>query len=384
MEEAVIANSVKVTQKKRDSNIELFRIITMILIVAHHFVVNSGLTAVGGPIYADPLSWKSLFLLLLGAWGKIGINCFVLITGYFMCTSHITLKKFLKLLCEIMFYRIIIQCIFWISGYDPFSWKTLIKVLIPVRTISTGFSSAYLVFFLFIPFLNILVNKMTAKQHIALLLLCGFLYVFLGTLPYFSVTMNYVSWFIVLYFISSFIRLHPRKIFDNRKSWLIMTIVFVLLSVISVVACAWLGTKLNRNMAFYFVTDSNTFLSVATGLSAFMLFKNINIKYNRFINAVASTTFGVLLIHASSDTMRRWLWTDLLHNLEMYSSAGWKMVLHAIGSVIAIFVVCSLIDYLRIRLIETPLFKLYDKIYDKFLPRWEAFDQKISERTEDK
>lgn len=28
---------------KRDSNIELFRIITMLVIVAHHFVVNSGL-----------------------------------------------------------------------------------------------------------------------------------------------------------------------------------------------------------------------------------------------------------------------------------------------------------------------------------------------------
>lgn len=32
--------------KKRDSNLELFRIITMLLIVAHHYVVNSGLMEV--------------------------------------------------------------------------------------------------------------------------------------------------------------------------------------------------------------------------------------------------------------------------------------------------------------------------------------------------
>ncbi len=66
----------------RSSNLELFRIITMLLIIAHHYVVNSGLTEI---LYVNPLSSKSIFLFLFGAWGKTGINCFVLITGYFMC-----------------------------------------------------------------------------------------------------------------------------------------------------------------------------------------------------------------------------------------------------------------------------------------------------------
>lgn len=48
------ADSVPV--KTRDSNLELYRIIVMLLIVAHHYVVNSGLTAADGPVYADPLS----------------------------------------------------------------------------------------------------------------------------------------------------------------------------------------------------------------------------------------------------------------------------------------------------------------------------------------
>ena len=99
----------------RDSNIELFRIITMFFIVAHHYVVNSGLTLEDGPIAANPLSGNSIFLLLFGAWGKIGINCFVMITGYFMCKSSITLRKFAKLLGEIMFYKIGIGLIFLIA-----------------------------------------------------------------------------------------------------------------------------------------------------------------------------------------------------------------------------------------------------------------------------
>lgn len=81
--------------KTRNSNLELYRIIVMILIVAHHYVVNSGLM---DELVKDPLSSKSLFFYLFGMWGKTGINCFVMITGYFMCKSHITIRKFLKLL----------------------------------------------------------------------------------------------------------------------------------------------------------------------------------------------------------------------------------------------------------------------------------------------
>lgn len=76
---------------QRDSNLELYRIIVMLLIVAHHYVVNSD---VGNLIAADPLAINSLFLRLFGMWGKTGINCFVLITGYFMCQSKITIENF--------------------------------------------------------------------------------------------------------------------------------------------------------------------------------------------------------------------------------------------------------------------------------------------------
>lgn len=196
--------------KERSSNLELFRIITMFFIVAHHYVVNSGLTA-QDVIYANPTSAKSIFLLLFGAWGKSGINCFVLFSGYFMCKSKITLKKFLKLFLEWKFYSIIIYLIFLITGYVDFDITELLKIIIPVYTISTNFTSCYMVFFLSIPFLNILVNNMNEKQHTYLLIWCFFTYILLGTIPKFSITMNYVSWFIILYLISSYIRLYPKK-----------------------------------------------------------------------------------------------------------------------------------------------------------------------------
>lgn len=87
-------------KKERSSNLELYRVIVMLLIVAHHYVVNSGLFQL---MESSTLSGHSLFLYLFGMWGKTGINCFVLITGYFMCKSDISINKFFKLFLEVFF-----------------------------------------------------------------------------------------------------------------------------------------------------------------------------------------------------------------------------------------------------------------------------------------
>ena len=86
---------------RRDSNIELYRIILMLLIIAHHYVVNSGLTEM---FDLANISCNMVFLQLAGAWGKTVINCFSIITGYFMVNSKITFKKFTKILLQVEFY----------------------------------------------------------------------------------------------------------------------------------------------------------------------------------------------------------------------------------------------------------------------------------------
>ena len=116
---------------QRNSNLELFRIITMLLIVAHHYVVNSGLAGAGSPMQTNPSSLRTVFLYLFGAWGKTGINCFVLISGYFMCTSRITANKYAKLLFEVEFYRFVIYLVFVLTGYDQFTVSGFVKTMMP-------------------------------------------------------------------------------------------------------------------------------------------------------------------------------------------------------------------------------------------------------------
>lgn len=106
-----LASTMTVTT--RSSNLELYRILIMLLIVAHHYVVNSGLFDV---MNEDVLCANTTFFSLFGAWGKTGINCFLLITGYFMCKSNISLRKFLRLILWVVTYNILITVIFIIGG----------------------------------------------------------------------------------------------------------------------------------------------------------------------------------------------------------------------------------------------------------------------------
>ena len=74
-----------------------------------------------------------------------------------------------------------------------------------------------------------------------------------------------------------------------------------------------------------------------------------------WVNKIATATFGVLLIHGNSNAMREWLWRDVLKNVSYLNSP--YLWIHALLSVLGIYVICVIIDLLRIRCIERPLFK---------------------------
>ena len=351
----------KAIKKERKSNLELYRIIVMLLIVAHHYVVNSGLWQV---LEENELNSTSYFLYFFGMWGKTGIDCFVLITGYFMCKSVATVHKFLKLLLEVVFYKVSIYLVFLFAGIVQFDIITCFWMFLPISNVGDGFMTGFLLFYLFIPFLNRLILNMDRRMHLKLILLSLFIYTIWDTVPTINVTFNYVTWFIILYFISSFIRLYPVKKFDqNIRFWGIMTLALIALAMTSV----YVLVKISWQNPYFLVSDSNALFAIAVAISSFMFFKNLIIKPSRLINTIAASMLGVLLIHAHSDAMRQWLWVDILENAHYYSTP--YCVAHAILSVVAIFIICVVIDHYRIQWIEKPL--LNSRVYQKLVGKIE-------------
>lgn len=131
------------------------------------------------------------------------------------------------------------------------------------------------------------------------------------------------------------------------------------ISIVSVLATVYIDFHFNKHIwAFSSVCDANVFLAVSTSIPLFMFFKDLKMKYHKWINTIAASTFGVLLIHANSDTMRQWLWKDIVDcSGSFYRS---DTCLYAILAVLAIFFICILIDYVRIHTIEKWTFKIID------------------------
>ena len=58
---------MNINLKPRESNLELFRIVVMLLIVAHHYVVNSEVFHL---MKTGDIDAHSVFFNIFGAWGK--------------------------------------------------------------------------------------------------------------------------------------------------------------------------------------------------------------------------------------------------------------------------------------------------------------------------
>ena len=187
-----------------------------------------------------------------------------------------------------------------------------------------------------------------------------------------SVSMNYVSWFSVLYFIAAYLRLYPIKE-HNTKFWGYVTLISFGFSAIGIVMLNYLQVKLGIDAqvkySYKIIEDSNAFLALTNGITSFMWFKSMKIRNSKLINTIAASAFGVLLIHSNSGTMRLWLWKDTVDCVGHFDTPYYW--LYAIGCVLAIYAVCTIVDYIRIKTIETPLLNATEKacywVRDKFV-----------------
>ncbi|NCC19130.1 MAG: acyltransferase [Bacteroidia bacterium] len=351
-------NHISTINKDRSSNFELLRIFAMIFIIAHHYVVNSGFTKECFDF--SNITFNMIFLQFVGFGGKMAINIFILISAYFMCKQKATWIKFMKFVLMIYFYNIIFTSIFWISGYESISLVGLYETILwPFRAIERGFVGGFLVLFLLIPFLNKTLDVLNHKLHLRLIVLLLFIFTIASTFLFAS-SFSYIGWYVTLYYIGAYIKLYPNKFTESKSIALKGFLGSLLLIFLSILVVDFIGSKIGFNSYYWMCADSNKFLALTCGLSMFLLFKNTKIKHNKAINTFAASTFGVLLIHANSDAMRRWLWNDILKNIEFYNSL-W-LPLHFFISITLVYLICVGIDYLRILFIENPLFIRLKKI----------------------
>lgn len=312
-----------VAPKPRSSNFELCRLVSILLVMTLHSTYQSLGTDV------------NFGVMLLEGFTLIGVNCFVLLTGYF---SGKPKKQSLLNLAFICLFWMIIKVILCEIFGNAIDYKMLFFV-----TQSNWFIPSYITLLLFSPILNTFcdtVEKKTLYGVIIALLVAEIWFDWLPPRPVVGIGAQSgysVLSFIVLYLLARAVRLYDLPHWFKKHSFLIY-----LICSFSIACMIYVITKLGYvNRVEWVMAYINPILIVSS-LAFLMVFENIKIKSN-FINHVAKSTLACLLCHSAFFPQYTAQFRYLYEN---YSSL--KLIVYWIMTICFVFIVSILIDQIRI------------------------------------
>lgn len=335
---------------KRQANFELLRIVAMLMIITLHYLVKGNVAVP----YAESQSGVNLIAWLLEAFCIVAVNCFCLVSGYFLVESAWKPGRIVSLLAQILFYSIAIPvamlCVGMISPADltVYDW---INFILPIETEHYWFATAYVMMYLFAPVLAAGVKSMeqkTLQKMIVVLLL--FFSVGKTIFPVPLITDKYgydFGWFLCLFLIAAYLRLYGCKWLENRK--------YSMLLYIGMCLCifgAWFVASLlsGRIDAFAYYADMpytyNHVFALLGAVGLFMVFKNMQIKEGKFAEAIrrlAPYTFGVYLLH--EHVLVRYEWSKWLQ-IERISESL-LFIPHMIVCVLVVYAIGTIVDFVR-------------------------------------
>ena len=267
-----------------------------------------------------------------------------------MCKQEATIKKYLKFLLQILFWNVLIGIVFLLLGYERFSLKLVVNTLFPFNNVgnSGAFISSYLFFYLCIPFINTMLIGMNKRMHQRFLIGAIFMFSILPSIG-FRTVFSSIIWFTIVYMLGAYIRLYY-NLAKSTQFYGYCSIALLILSLGSIPIMLKVGNMFGKFAPYFLVNGENKLFPLTLAVSWFMFFSNLKIGSNRVINLVSSACFGVLLIHANSNAMRTWLWKDIVDCVGHYG-VPWMMA-YAFMSVVVIYIVCTILELIRIRYIE--------------------------------
>lgn len=354
-----VTNITQNSTKKniRQSNFELLRIVSMFLIIAHHYVVHSNLANMD---FGYNKAIAEFFII----GGKIGVNCFVLISAYFLLESKFKIKKLLKIILQTFFYSLLFSVLFSAFTNSNISMSTF---AFPIIRSFYWFATVYVGLYVLSPFLNHIVHSFDRNGLAKLLIILTVLLTSFSNILNVTPFLSNIGWFIYLYFIAAYCRYYFNSKKFSNKTYLTMAILAYMSTYVLVILFLILGLKISFMDTYAtYIIGMHTLPVLICSLALFLYFKDLNIKNSKIINLIASTTFGIYLIH-DNRFFRYYLWHEL-YGIDTYLNAPvWQFILNSLAAIVFTFIICSIMELLRIYLIEKPLFKI--KILDKYFKK---------------
>lgn len=347
-------------KKQRQSNLELLRIISMLMIVSMHLVNHGGLIDLA---QAGTLSYY--FVWTLFGVSFISINLYLLISGYFLVDTKFSSWKLARLGGQVFFYAFGITMLFWLFGKAPKDLETFVRSVLPVGSDFYWFISMYVGMYLLAPVMNRLIRALTKRQMECAMALSFVLVSVWPNILYFSSALNTaggvsISWFLTVYLFGAYLKLYYRPDGKFAKKMLPAVGVSLLIPFSRFVIELLLQTPLGKiavlddlMWGYSIFYNYSSILAGAAAFLWFLAFLNLRVapgRLSRGIVAVAKTAFGVYLIHDHL-YIRESLWG----RMGCVSWLGkWYLPFAVVGAVFFVYAACALIEALR-QLLFAPL-----------------------------
>ncbi len=308
---------------------ELLRIVSMLMVLAVHIDGASlGLPKPTGDIAG--MTAREWWKLSVESITIIGVNCFVLISGYFGIKAR--MKNFIRLTVTCLFYSIGIQIAAMASGNVPFSWGQIGESFLVYTHTDLWFIPAYLLLFIISPILNIAAEQMPRKQ-------------FTVCLSAFILFNLYAGWFwggrfnpsgytamhlFMLYLIGRYIRMYVPEI--PRKTTILLYTAFTL----SILLQSLYSTTL-------WTFAYNSPLVLGASISFFLFFRTLSFS-SKAVNTFAISALSVYLIHKHPYV---WICIKRL-SIHMWDTLSLvQFTFFAIIFIVVIYAVCTAVDRIR-------------------------------------
>lgn len=335
-----------IKSKERDSNMEMLRIISMLLVL----VVHADFSALSAPTPEDiNINATSVFFrFLMESISIIAVNVFVLLSGWYGIKPKTT--RLLEFLFQVLFFGIIcMSCEWLLTGNKPD------KALLTVLTLSPTywFFKTYLALYIISPILNAFVEN-SSRQLFKNVLISFF--AFQSTFNWLVDGASWISWgyslpsFAGLYLLARYMHIYRPKItrFHYRTD-ICLYLGFVIFNTLS----AFFLMQIGKGSWLYVYTSP---LVIMGGGFFLLFFSKLTLK-SRFINWVAVSAFSVYLTHANAYLAKYYNGTILRWFNE---NSTFSFILCTATLIIGVFIVSVLLDKVRI-LLWNWIKKMYNK-----------------------
>ncbi len=357
---------------KRQSNFELMRIVSMMMIIVGHTFSWGGITRVASP-HIEKLIYAVYAIIL------VHVNSFVLLSGYFQSDSKFKIKKALKLLIIMYFYKALIVLIGINFGWFSLTKNEILWQLCPINFSNYWFLNLYIVLYFLSPFLNKFINCLTknnmSKLLVVLFVFCSVLTTITNQEIFFNSNGYSLVQFIFLYFVGAYIR---KFVIDNEKKSLLYNekkklIVYFYISISLFILCFILNyflyrfgiIMMNKDGLIYtfgnilkssFMHYDNPLIIIGS-ISYFMFFVLLKFR-SRAINILASSVMSVYIIHETGvfrSTLYSWFSLNKLKYVFSY-----KIFIRVLFIAVAIFIGATVVDFVR-KILSKSLYIFIDK-----------------------